>query len=109
MRPDPEKIQLQKLIKEVGSLAEEMKTSSVQSVGWYLKSVELQQACLRMRSLPVKVIERSAVFVRFERHSKEAVSHRPCHQVLVWVWVAAGISSPRPAGKNETPRLLPRA
>ena len=60
VRPDPEKIQLEELIKEVGSLAEEMKTSSVQSVDWYLKSVELQQACLRMRSLQVKVIERSS-------------------------------------------------
>ena len=56
---DPDKDQLDELVSHVGSLAEDMKTSTDQSVDWYLKSVELQQACLRMRSLQVKVIDRS--------------------------------------------------
>ena len=60
VRPDPERVQLEELIKQVGTLAEGMKSSSVQSVGWYLMSVELQQACLRMRSLQAKVAERSS-------------------------------------------------
>ena len=56
---DPDKDQLDELISQVGSLADDMKTSSEQSLDWYLKSAELQQACLRMRSLQVKVIDRS--------------------------------------------------
>jgi hypothetical protein len=58
-RPDPEKNQLNDLISHVGSLAEDMRTTTIQSVGWYLKSVELQQACLKMRSLQVNLADRS--------------------------------------------------
>jgi hypothetical protein len=58
-RFDPERTQLKELIKQVGTLAEGMKSSAVQSVGWYLMSVELQQACLQMRTLQAKVDERS--------------------------------------------------
>jgi hypothetical protein len=57
---DPERVQLEELIKQVGILAEGMKSSTVQSVGWYLMSVELQQACLRMRSLQATLAERSS-------------------------------------------------
>ncbi len=69
---------LEQLIAEVGTLAEGMNGNSSQSLSWYLMSVELHKACLRMRAAHAEASERSRRLAELSvtRRMKVSLAHR---------------------------------